>query len=426
VRLAVFTNKYPARVATFFERDMRGLLESGVEIDVFPIHPLDAGLWRYSLDLLGEHILPRNRVHHLGLGQSLRQAWGGLRRGPARGIHDAAAVALHAARSGPAPLAKSAYVLPQAWAWAASHADRFDHVLAYWGNYAGTCAYVFHRLAGRPIPFSLLLHAGTDLYYQPVFLRPKLLYADRIITCCEFNRGYLLDHYADVADRIADKIHVSYHGLDLSAFPYRPTGRPPHTVVAVGRFARDKGFDFLLRAAHELARWGIAIEVELVGDGAERGALERLARQLGLANRVKFRGWLPFHGARAAMAGATVLVHPSDGLGDGLPNVVREAMALGTPVIASRVAGIPEALDDGRCGILVPPRDVPALAQAIATLLADADLRRRLAAGGRLRTETHFDMWRNGARLAEVLRAARRSGDTPGLRPNPLPAEVAG
>jgi glycosyltransferase involved in cell wall biosynthesis len=425
VRLAVFTNKYPARVATFFERDMRALLESGVEIDVFAIHPLDAGLWRYSLDLLGERVLPRNRVHHLGLGQSLRRAWAGLRRSPARGIHDAAAVALHAGKSGPAPLAKTAYVLPKAWAWAAAHAGRFDHVLAYWGNYAGTCAYVFHRLAGRPIPFSLWLHAGTDLYYRPVFLRPKLLYADRIITCCEFNRRYVLDRYPDVADRIADKIHVSYHGLDLSSFPYRPDGRPPHTVVAVGRLARDKGFAFLLRAAHELARRGIAVEVELVGDGAERGALERLARQLGIASRVRFRGWLPFHDARAAMGRATVLVHPSDGLGDGLPNVLREAMALGTPVIASRVAGIPEALDDGRCGILVPPRDVPALAHAIATLLADADLRRRLAARGRWRTETHFDMWRNGARLAEVLRAARRPGDTLRPQPDPQPAEVA-
>src|SRR5205807_541665 len=81
-------------------------------------------------------------------------------------------------------------------------------------------------------------------------------------------------------------------------------------------------------------------------------------------------------------------------------------MALGTPVIASRVAGIPEALDDGRCGVLTPPRDIGALADAIATLLGDPALRRTLADRARRRTEEQFDMVRNGARLAELLQRA--------------------
>ena len=93
-------------------------------------------------------------------------------------------------------------------------------------------------------------------------------------------------------------------------------------------------------------------------------------------------------------------------------------MALGTPVIASDVAGIPEALDDGRCGILVPPKDVGALADAMATLLGDASLRRTLADRARRRTEQQFDMWRNGARLAELLSAAAPS-------PRPVSARAA-
>src|SRR5207249_8699492 len=92
----------------------------------------------------------------------------------------------------------------------------------------------------------------------------------------------------------------------------------------------------------------------------------------------------------------------------GLPNVLREAMAVGTPVVASRVAGIPEALDDGRCGVLVPPADVAALTDAIAGMLADEDRRRQFAARGRRRTEELFDAWRNGSRLADHLRAMRR------------------
>jgi len=259
----------------------------------------------------------------------------------------------------------------------------------------------------RPVPFSIWVHAGTDLYRSPVYLREKLSYADGVITCCEFNRRFLEERYAD-AGRIAAKVYVSYHGLDLAAFPYRPDGRPARTVLAVGRFARAKGFDHLLRAAGALSARGAPIDVELVGDGPERAALTALARDLGLAERVRFRGWLPFAEVRQAMSRATILVHPSPGLGDGLPNVLREAMAVGTPVVASRVAGIPEALDDGRCGVLVPPADVAALADAIAGVLADEDRRRQFAARGRRRTEELFDAWRNGSRLADHLRAMRR------------------
>jgi len=409
MRLAVFTAKYPARVATFFERDMRALIEAGIEVDVFSIYPLDAGQWRFALDILGENVLPRDRVHHSTIGGSLA----GARRLPPNRLAtlaaDSAQILAAAARYGATPLAKTAYVLPKAWDWAGRFADRYDHVLAYWGNYAGTCAYAFHRLIDRPIPFSIWLHAGTDLYTTPVFLREKMLYADSIITCCEFNRRFMEEKYPEMADEIAARIHVCYHGLNLADFAFKPGDRPARRVLAVGRLARHKGYDYLLRAAHLLGEQGFDIEVDLVGDGPERRALAQLADQLGIGGSVHFRGWLPFDGVRKAMGEATILVHPSDGLGDGLPNVLREAMALGTPVIASDVAGIPEALDEGRCGTLVPPRDVNSLATAIRTLLTDSAMRTRFARLGRKRTEERFDLWQNGSRLASHLRSLTRA-----------------
>jgi len=280
--------------------------------------------------------------------------------------------------------------------------------LGYWGSYAATCAYLFERLHQRRVPFSIWLHASAYLYFTPIYLREKLLYAENIITCCAFNRTFMLERYADVADRLAPKIHVCYHGLDLSGFPYRPDGRPSNRVIAVGRLADDKGFVHLLRAVHELGRRGTDVELELVGDGPERPRLERVARELGIAGRVTFRGWLKFEEVQCAMSRATVLVHPSDRLGDGLPNVLREAMAVGTPVIASDLAGIPEALDAGRCGILVPPRDVGALADAVARLLGDASLRSQFARAARLHVERQFDVWRNTRCLADRLRASGR------------------
>jgi glycosyltransferase involved in cell wall biosynthesis len=406
MRLAVFTTRYPAHGATFFRRDMSALIAAGIEVDVFPIYPLEPGNWSQGSDIAGDAITP-DHVHNIGMGESLRTR---PPRALGRLMRDALAIGASAARFGFVPLAKSAYVIPKAWAWAARHGERYDHVLAYWGNYAGTCAYVFHRLIDRPIPFSIWLHAGTDLYRTQAFLRQKVAYADNIVTCNEFNRRFLYDLYPDLQPVLAEKVHVTYHGLDLATFPYMPENRPPRRIVAVGRLSRHKGFDYLLRAVQALSQRGAPVEAELIGDGEERAELEALARDLGVAERVVFRGYLPFSQVKEAMSRATVLVHPSDGLGDGLPNVLREAMAVGTPVIASDVAGIPEALDGGRCGVLVPPKDVGALADAIDALLNDEERRRRFAGLGRRRTEELFDLGRNGALLAERLRSTRRGG----------------
>jgi glycosyltransferase involved in cell wall biosynthesis len=406
VKLAVFTSRYPAQVATFFERDMRSLLEAGMEIDVFSIAPLDASLWKHSLSLLGPEQLPRDRVHHLGLLESLRGTIA-LMRGGSTARRDARAVLADAIRHGPVPFAKTAYTLPKAWTWAEQY-TRYDHVLAYWGNYAGTCAYAFHRLATPDVPFSIWLHAGTDLYFRRVFMREKLLYADNIITCCEFNVKYITQEFADIAARLTPKIHVNHHGLDLGTFAFRPDNRPANRVLAVGRFAKDKGYDDLVRAAHLVVSRGRDIQLDFIGQGPEERNLAALAAQLGLGERVRFRGWRPFPEVRQAMSEATVLVHPSTGLGDGLPNVLREAMAVGTPVIASEVAGIPDALQDG-CGVLVPPRNVDALATAIARLLDDPAQRLEIATRARRRVEQRYDLWRNGACLAQVLESTRRS-----------------
>jgi glycosyltransferase involved in cell wall biosynthesis len=179
-------------------------------------------------------------------------------------------------------------------------------------------------------------------------------------------------------------------------------------VLGVGALEKYKGFDYLLQAAGELIKRGIDLEVELVGDGKEREALKALAGKLGLSNRVSFRGWLPPHQVRETMKQATLLVHPSIGLGDAVPTVIKESMALGTPVVASSIAGIPELLDDGRCGVLVPPRNVEALAGAIQTSLNNEAMRRKYADTARQYAEQKFDTWRNGLRLAEVIRSTKR------------------
>lgn len=403
MRLAVFTSQFPGRVNTFFARDMRALLEAGFDIDIFPIYPLEPSLWRYVPKCLEEDVLPRTKVHHINYDQVCRSAK--LMPSEKFGIffRDAAAICASAARFGAEPLAKSSYTFGKAVAWARQFPCHFDLVLAYWGNYAATCAYLFNRLIDRPLPFSMFLHAGTDLYRKQVFLREKLLYADNIIVVCEFNRSFIRELYPNIFDSIAGKIYLHHLGLDLSEFTYESGNRTVRKVLGVGGLDKIKGFDYLLRAAGELKKRGLHIEVDLVGDGPERRALEALGKELGIGDQLRFLGWLSPDQVQYAMRQAAVLVHPSSGLGDAVPTVIKESMACGTPVVASNVAGIPELLDGGRCGMLVPPQNVDALADAITALVADPVMRRTYAEIARKYAEEKFDLWQNGRRLATLL-----------------------
>lgn len=405
MRLAVFTNEFPTRVNTFFARDIRALIEMGIEPHVFSIYPPSEDLWQYVPAMLDESVLPRDRIHHVRLSESLRAARWRSALGDADSRRELGRLHRSALSFGLLPAAKTAYVVPKGLGWAADRAAEFDHVLAYWGNYAGTCAYIFSRFGPRRLPLSILLHAGTDLYRDQVYLPEKLRAADNIFVVCDFNRQYLKKLYPEAYEELASKITVHHLGLDFASFPFRLNSRPKSKIIAVGRLVRAKGFDYLLKAAATVRAKGQDLGVELVGDGEEKDELRHLAEQLGLKERVVFRGWLRPEEASEAISNATLLVHPSPMLGDAVPTVIKEAMALGTPVVASRIAGIPELLDDGNCGTLVEPRDTQALATAIETMLSDDRLRADVARRARRFAEMHFDMWKNGRILAGRLRA---------------------
>ncbi|MEN4042819.1 MAG: glycosyltransferase, partial [Anaerolineaceae bacterium] len=349
MRIAVFTNQFPAKVCTFFARDIRSLLETGNEVDIFPIYPLNPKLWGCIPAILNEGVFSQSQVHHISIKKSLIPTPNIALAKLSGYFQDLCNISFSAIRYGFVPLAKSIYASIKALGWAKENKKEYDHILAYWGNYAATCAYLFHRLTDRSTAFSMFLRAGTDLYRDQVFLKQKLLYADNIFIECEYNRHFINNLYPSIFPQIASKIHLYYLGLDLAELHYSPGNRERGKIVAVGNLTKVKGFDYLLYAAQELVSRGFNIEVDLVGDGEEKTALKALAIQLGIADRVKFLGWLTFEKVKNVMSHATLLVHPSCTIGDAVPTVIKEAMALGTPVIASNVAGIPELLDNGMC-----------------------------------------------------------------------------
>jgi glycosyltransferase involved in cell wall biosynthesis len=179
-----------------------------------------------------------------------------------------------------------------------------------------------------------------------------------------------------------------------------------HRVLFAGRIVKPKGLDVLLRAAR-----GLDAELVVCGDGLQLDAMRRLARRLGLAERVDFRGWLGAEQLAAELARAAVVAVPSLWPEPfGLIGI--EALAAGRPVVGSATGGMRDWLHDGRTGLAVRPGDPAALARALSGLLADPARRRELGAAGRELVAARFSPARHVAALLKSYRAARSNWES--------------
>lgn len=277
---------------------------------------------------------------------------------------------------------------------------------AHFANVAAAVARLAAQLAG--VPYSVTAHA-KDIFHEDVtdqLLERQLGAASAVVTVSDFN----VEHLRERLPALAERLHRVYNGLALARFAYSEPRRRAAHVVAVGRLVEKKGFDDLVRACALLAGGGRSFSCTIVGGGVEDEALGEQVRRLGLERVVTLTGPYGQREVRRVVADAAALAAPcvvgSDGNRDGLPTVLLEAMALGTPCVATPVTGVPEALIDGHTGLLVPQRDPPALAAALARLLDDAQLRVRLATAARDHVETHFDVDRNAALWRDVVLGA--------------------
>ncbi|MBI4571470.1 MAG: glycosyltransferase, partial [Chloroflexi bacterium] len=203
----------------------------------------------------------------------------------------------------------------------------------------------------------------------------------------------------------AKPVTVIPYGVDLAHF--RPAARngvrPAEIVVgAVARLSIEKGLDVLLRAAAKLVTGGLPLRVVLAGDGPRRRQLERLAARLGIAARVEFLGEVPHERVPEVLAGFDIFALPSRAEGFGVAALEAQAMEL--PVAGSDVHGIPDTVEDGRTGLLVPPGDVDALAAAIARLAGDAALRAEMGRAGRAIVQRRYRWEENAAQMERLYR----------------------
>ena len=202
---------------------------------------------------------------------------------------------------------------------------------------------------------------------------------------------------------------MNYHGTDLSRFRVaRRRKGGGFRVVSCGWLKEYKGFHILLEAVARLVDRGIDVRLDIAGDGPQRSYLERRAAELGIDGRVTLHGYLRHEQLRRLYRDADVFALPSVVMGrygrqDVIPNVLAEAMAAGLPVIGSAIGGVPELVEDGTDGFLVPQRDVGALADALERIYREPDLAGRLATAARAKVERIWDRERNLEQLAEIF-----------------------
>jgi glycosyltransferase involved in cell wall biosynthesis len=258
------------------------------------------------------------------------------------------------------------------------------------------------RLARR-LPVVLSLEGGEPggvFTARPRPLRRALLHARRVVACA----GSLAKAAIALAPEIADRLTVVPNGVDAARFAAAtPWSHPRPYILAVGRLVAQKGFDVLLDALSRAAD-GLGVDCLIAGDGPDRAALEARRNAAGLGARVRFLGTVGLDALPALYRGAVLVACPSRW--EGLPLVVLEAMATGRPVVASAVDGIPDAVVDGETGILVPPEEPAALAEAITRLVRDPGASERLGAAGAVRAHDQFGWPRITAAYLDVLAAA--------------------
>jgi glycosyltransferase involved in cell wall biosynthesis len=293
---------------------------------------------------------------------------------------------------------------PESADWLHAH---FIHTPASVASYAS-------QMLG--IPWTVSAHAKDIWTSEDWELAGKLATAHWAVTCTKSGHA----HLQTLAAQNRNRVHLSYHGLDLDRFPRFEHSRPPRdgsdaaapvTIISVGRAVPKKGYDVLLRAFAKLPaelHWRFVH----AGDGGERPKLQKLADELGIADRITWLGAVDQKDVLEAYRKADIFALAcritADGDRDGLPNVLVEAASQRLTCVATDISGIPELFEDDVNGLLVPSEDAAALAGALERAIRDPALRERLGQAAEAKVRGSFDHHASISQLKALFEAGAR------------------
>jgi glycosyltransferase involved in cell wall biosynthesis len=294
-----------------------------------------------------------------------------------------------------------------------------DVIHAHWAIPTGPAAVQAARRLGLP---SVITMHGGDVYVNPEqgydfptrwYVRPPLRWtlrhAGALTAITEDCRQHALR--AGAPDQ---SMHLVFNGTDLRRFSPAPGGKPvdpkygPLMIFACRQLFPRKGIRFLIEAAAQLKPRFPELRVVVAGDGFERPELIKLAETLGIADQVTFLGWVPNSDLPPYYRAAAISVIPSLEEGFGIP--AAEAMGCETPVVASDAGGLPEVVEHGVTGLIVPRGDSAALAEAMGTLLADPARRAEMGRAGRERALRLFDWDRTAEQFEKIYASVLARG----------------
>ena len=285
-------------------------------------------------------------------------------------------------------------------------ARNIAHLHAHFAHSPASVAMFTSILSG--LPFSFTAHAKDIYTSDPRQLRDKLARARFAVTCTEFNRSYL----EQLRGNMRSPIHCIYHGIDTKLFSF---GRDdfsitekPYRILTVARLTPKKGLPTVYQALKVLKNKGLAFKHTLIGDGEDREKILALINDLGLTDCTRWLGTRPhevvldyYKRAHLFVLGCEVA---PDGDRDGIPNVLFESMAMGVPVVATRLSAIPELVESEKTGMLAAPGQPQQLAEAMFKMLTDETLRARVIPAARQRVLKDFDNEVLIRHLAEIYR----------------------
>lgn len=401
-RLAYLTSQYPAASHTFIRREVEALREQGATIETFSIRRPGAGEANSPADKAEAdrtfYILAQSPFAIAGanLAALITRPVAYLKTLGLALTHRA--LGLRGFLLGLAHFAESAMLAREL------QRRKVEHLHNHFANSAATVGLLATRLLN--ISWSFTMHGISETDYPAGLMLGRKIEAADFVACVSYfgrAQGMRLvkpDHW--------DKMHVVRCGLPFERLPFKEPGDPgSRSIICVGRLSPEKGQSGLLRAFSGLAKKHPRLQLRLVGDGPDQAALKSLASELGIASSVTFLGRLSEEQTLAEIARSELLALPS--FMEGLPIVLMEAMALGVPVVASRVAGIPELVEDGTSGLLFAPSNWDELAEQIERLLNDRPLCEAVAARGKTMVEAEFDVRKSATRIGRLFEDYARS-----------------
>ena len=401
-RLAYFTGQYPRATDTFIQREVAALREHGYYVQTFsvrkPPETENVGAETAAEKTSTIYLLPPVGIlmaHFAQLLYSPRKYFSAL---------------MLAARNCPpgvrAMARQTAYFAEAGMLAQLMKVHSLAHLHNHFADSSCSVATIAAEMGG--FTFSFTMHGPGE------FLEPRLWWIDEKIRRALFVN--CISHFCrSQAMMFApvdcwQKLRIVHCGVDPGAFQVKKHAGRGRQLLFVGRLAAAKGLPILLEAVAKIE----GATLDIAGDGPDRHMLEDKARSLGVSDRVAFLGYQSQQQVRELLKRTDVFALSS--FAEGVPVVLMEAMAAGIPVVATRIAGIPELVRDEENGLLIPPGDASATANAIQRLLEDADLRNRLSEFGRKTIECDFNIRAESQWLAAILTNAL-AGRSAGLRP---------